>query len=63
MDTTPTEAPGTPEDRLQAFRAQAVEKHGDPGDQGFTCDTCPEVSRCQWAFDWYNTDGDCLAVK
>lgn len=30
---------------------------------GFSCDGCPTAPRCAWAFDAYNTDGDCLAIK
>jgi len=29
----------------------------------FTCADCPSVDDCEWAFDAYNTGGDCLAVK
>lgn len=29
----------------------------------FTCDDCPAVRTCGFAFDPYNTDGDCLAEK
>jgi MoaA/NifB/PqqE/SkfB family radical SAM enzyme len=29
----------------------------------FTCDDCPRKNECMWAFDAYNTDGDCLADK
>lgn len=29
----------------------------------FTCDDCPARWTCEWAFDPYNTDGDCLAEK
>lgn len=29
----------------------------------FTCDDCPRKYECQWAFDAYNTEGDCLADK
>lgn len=28
-----------------------------------TCQECPENSSCEYAFDGYNTDGDCLALK
>ena len=30
---------------------------------GMTCDTCPDNDTCEFAFDAYNTDGDCIAVK
>lgn len=29
----------------------------------FTCSDCPLTPTCYFAFDWYNTDGDCLAEK
>jgi len=29
----------------------------------FTCDECQARHTCEWAFDAYNTDGDCLAEK
>lgn len=29
----------------------------------FTCDDCPARQTCEFAFDAYNTDGDCLADK
>lgn len=28
-----------------------------------TCDTCSDAPVCEYAFDLYNTDGDCLASK
>lgn len=29
----------------------------------FTCDGCGASGDCEWAFDTYNTSGDCLALK
>ena len=29
----------------------------------FTCYDCPLACNCRFAFDLYNTDGDCLAEK
>ena len=29
----------------------------------FTCADCEDVTSCKFAFDAYNTDGDCLAIK
>lgn len=29
----------------------------------FTCCDCPVVKECEYAYDLYNTDGDCLALK
>lgn len=28
-----------------------------------TCDNCDSKTECEYAYDSYNTDGDCLAVK
>lgn len=29
----------------------------------FTCDKCSDRYDCEYAFDMYNTNGDCLANK
>lgn len=29
----------------------------------FTCDDCAVRNRCRFAYDVYNTDDDCLAMK
>ena len=29
----------------------------------FGCDNCEAVDTCEWAFDPWNLDGDCLAEK
>lgn len=36
---------------------------GAPDISRFTCADCPVVSECKLAYDAYNTDGDCLAMK
>jgi hypothetical protein len=60
------------EDELKKRRSEAVADAvvhlGASHDMKFTCDTCgvlsPQGKRdCQYAFDLYNTDGDCLAEK
>jgi len=28
-----------------------------------TCDTCSDREKCEWSYDPYNTEGDCLGVK
>ena len=28
-----------------------------------TCNDCPDNTSCPFAFDLYNTHGDCLAIK
>lgn len=47
---------------LRALRTQLIEEYG-VGEINFTCDDCPAKRVCQFAFDLYNTDGDCLAEK
>lgn len=32
-------------------------------DPSYTCHTCDVKDKCLFAFDPYNRDGDCLAVK
>jgi hypothetical protein len=32
-------------------------------DREITCETCASNDVCSLAFDPYNTDGDCLAMK
>jgi|APSaa5957512622_1039677.scaffolds.fasta_scaffold234927_2 hypothetical protein len=37
-------------------------------DVEYTCDKCPyfrkdTIHNCEWAYDLYNTNGDCLAEK
>lgn len=34
-----------------------------PGDARCTCTDCPINSNCMYAWDDYNTDGDCLLEK
>ncbi len=29
----------------------------------FTCDGCVNPEDCEWSYDSYNTNGDCLYVK
>jgi hypothetical protein len=31
--------------------------------KSYTCSECVEVTTCKFAFDHYNTNGDCLAIK
>lgn len=33
------------------------------GSQKLTCHNCEFSRNCEWAYDAYNTDGDCLAMK
>lgn len=32
-------------------------------DEVITCETCEDNDKCEYAFDPYNTGGDCLALK
>jgi hypothetical protein len=45
-------------------RADAVRAaFGWPADRELTCEDCPSNAECEFAFDPYNTQGDCLALK
>lgn len=57
---------------LMAIREQAVEITKDyhrqfgnslPEELDFTCDRCRSKYECEFVFDPYNTNGDCLAEK
>ncbi len=37
-----------------------IQSHGHAD---FTCDRCAAANECDYAFDPYNTNGDCLAEK
>lgn len=57
----------TPGDLVE-LRARMVawqDKHLGPVPAGFafTCDGCGDAPTCQFVFDPYNADGDCLAEK
>lgn len=59
----------SPENLLKKKRELAA-KATDPRDDMqdaekiiFTCDDCGANDNCEYAFDLYNTDGDCLAEK
>ena len=41
---------------------RALQLAGMPADK-YTCDTCAVQRRCLFAWDAYNTDGDCLMEK
>jgi hypothetical protein len=54
------------DEQLAAQRADALaymQKNGWPSDTKFTCDTCDQRRTCPFAYDPYNTGGDCLAAK
>lgn len=48
------------DEELAAIRAEVAK--GWEIDE-FTCDKCPDRYTCEYAFDMYNTNGDCLANK
>lgn len=52
-------------DELKAHRAAMVAHENRLGvaPDVFTCDECQFAIRCRFAFDGYNTNGDCLASK
>lgn len=50
-------------EQLEQDRAVQVADNGGEPEGGFTCDNCGAAPRCKLAFDWYNTNGDCLAEK
>lgn len=31
--------------------------------RNYTCDDCTDADQCEFAYDSYNTNGDCLALK
>lgn len=46
--------------------AVIYERHGRlprPSLMDITCEECGDNDTCPFAFDLYNTDGDCLALK
>ena len=53
-----------PEER-QVLRNSMVLYLEDIGVKTFmiTCDTCRDSGDCEWSYDPYNTDGDCLGAK
>lgn len=40
-----------------------LEKIEKPDVKEFTCNECKANKTCPFAWDWYNTNGDCLAEK
>lgn len=48
-------------DAEQAARRANVAKEFEISE--FSCDHCSAAKTCDYAFDPYNTDGDCLAEK
>ncbi len=52
--------PELTDEEIKKLRERAVEYVGETE---FTCDDCRDRRTCEWAFDPYNTNGDCLAEK
>ncbi len=51
-------------EELSTLRAEALRRDGPTyGFSSYTCDQCPCAPTCAFAFDAYNTDGDCLMEK
>lgn len=49
---------------LKEYRAENSEGLLPAEDEDkFTCDDCRSAASCEFAYDWYNTNGDCLALK
>lgn len=51
------------EDRRLAVSAAYPTAEFGPFPAMMTCDGCRSNDTCKYAFDHYNTDGDCLAAK
>jgi hypothetical protein len=52
----------------EIFTGKAMKELADngvavPAKDEFICNNCPEVDTCEFAWDLYNTDGDCVADK
>jgi hypothetical protein len=46
-----------------ALLHEAMSRYKDGEAPVFTCSTCPFLAWCEFAYDDYNTNGDCLATK
>lgn len=49
--------------RYRDVSVARLRRLGETGPIVFTCDGCHHRTYCRYAFDAYNTDGDCLADK
>jgi len=52
----------------EIYNPDIIDKMGEdgifvPDEESMTCYKCPEAESCRFAWDPYNTDGDCLAAK
>jgi len=50
---------------MESLREQMLRQLAEGGwpFETITCDDCADKDSCEWAYDLYNTDGDCLATK
>lgn len=54
------------ENQLQLFRKNMIQSYvraNGENPEKITCDGCSDPANCLFAFDPYNTDGDCLGEK
>ena len=51
------------EDTIKEIMRKAFTKHGFDMDKDCTCKDCECSKKCPFAWDLYNTNGDCLASK
>ena len=48
-------------EKTKQLRAETIKEYNDIND--FECDYCCSNEKCEYAFDAYNTNGDCLGIK
>lgn len=54
------------ENQLHLFRNKLIQSYvraNGENPKSITCDDCTNPQDCLFAFDPYNTDGDCLGMK
>jgi hypothetical protein len=51
------------EEQVAEERRRLTLLNGHPEDVVYSCDSCGGRNDCAYAFDGYNTNGDCLAEK
>jgi len=59
------ELPSRMMDKLEKVKRNSIDFLKSIGveDMEFTCDNCLHKQYCEYAYDPYNTKGDCLAEK
>lgn len=63
MKQPPPDRTPAPIMRLLAWLLGPAPKNDPLPPEEFTCHGCPSAGTCEFAWDLYNTDGDCLAEK